>query len=539
MPPSNNLPEPSDGFHVFLPGRVMAVRRFSADSDTPVSLYSRLTKETSHSFLLESIEGGQSRARYSVFGADPDIVWQCVQGVARRNDNYHRNPSDFVACPLHDPIASLKQLIATTEIPCPAVTTPMSTDGNPAQETTANPGMDGSHPYQEAWKTLTALPPMLGSLFGYLGYEMIGVVETLPPPKPHGLGLPDSLMLRPQFIGVVDHVENVLILSFVQAHEVDSAPPGNPAEHDPRAIPGIEATMRQTDQALATYVERLMGPVEIIRSCHTPPASDFHPAPHDKNVMPAPSASSASPAPPRGYDNFVARTKAYSNTSQAEYVDMVQRAKEYILSGDAFQIVVGQRFTTPLALSPLTYYRSLRRLNPAPYLFLFDFGEFALAGASPEVLVRVNKGEITVRPLAGTRPRGQSLEEDQLLQTNLLADEKERAEHLMLIDLARNDVGKVARPGTVKVTELFGLEFYRRVMHIVSHVTGQLRDPHDTSTHCFRDFRLALCLVLPRSGRWKSSTNWKKTQGEHMPAASATSPPPATWIAVSPFERQY
>jgi anthranilate synthase component 1 len=168
-----------------------------------------------------------------------------------------------------------------------------------------------------------------------------------------------------------------------------------------------------------------------------------------------------------------------SNTSPAEYMGMVDRAKEYIAAGDIFQVVLSQRFSVPFTLPPFALYRALRRTNPSPFLFHLDFGSFALVGSSPEILVRVRDGEVTIRPLAGTRRRGATAEEDKALERELLADPKERAEHLMLLDLGRNDVGRVAEIGTVRVTESFAIERYSHVMHIVSHVTGRLDARHD------------------------------------------------------------
>jgi anthranilate synthase component 1 len=168
-----------------------------------------------------------------------------------------------------------------------------------------------------------------------------------------------------------------------------------------------------------------------------------------------------------------------SNTAPAEFMDMVERAKEYIAAGDIFQVVLSQRYSVPFTLPPFALYRALRRTNPSPFLFHLDFGNFALVGSSPEILVRVRDGEVTIRPLAGTRARGATPEKDKALETELLADPKERAEHLMLLDLGRNDVGRVSRIGSVRVTDSFAIERYSHVMHIVSNVVGQLDRKHD------------------------------------------------------------
>jgi anthranilate synthase component 1 len=168
-----------------------------------------------------------------------------------------------------------------------------------------------------------------------------------------------------------------------------------------------------------------------------------------------------------------------SNTPRDQYLGMVRRAKEYIAAGDIFQVVLSQRFEAPFDLPPFALYRALRRTNPSPFLYFLDFGEFALAGSSPEILVRARDGEVTIRPIAGTRPRGATPEADKALTAELLADPKERAEHLMLLDLGRNDVGRVAEIGTVKVTDQFFIEYYSHVMHIVSNVVGKLAGEHD------------------------------------------------------------
>ncbi len=168
-----------------------------------------------------------------------------------------------------------------------------------------------------------------------------------------------------------------------------------------------------------------------------------------------------------------------SNTTAAEFKQMVTRAKDYIAAGDIFQVVLSQRFEAPFALPAFSLYRALRRVNPSPYLFFLDFGTFAVAGSSPEILVKTSAGVVTIRPIAGTRPRGSTPHDDAALEAELLADPKERAEHLMLLDLGRNDVGRVAKIGTVKVTDQFFVERYSQVMHIVSNVEGDLRADRD------------------------------------------------------------
>jgi anthranilate synthase component 1 len=178
-----------------------------------------------------------------------------------------------------------------------------------------------------------------------------------------------------------------------------------------------------------------------------------------------------------------------ANMTREQAMRMVETAKEYIRAGEIFQVVPSLRFTVPFRLPPFALYRALRRLNPSPFLFFLDFGAFAVVGSSPEILVRLRDGTVSIRPLAGTRRRGATFDEDQRLAAELLADPKERAEHLMLLDLARNDVGRVARIGTVKVTEQMVIERYSHVMHICSHVEGRLGAPHDAMD--------ALCAGFP------------------------------------------
>ncbi len=267
------------------------------------------------------------------------------------------------------------------------------------------------------------VPAMASGLFGFLGYDIVRQMERLPALKPDVLGIPDAVLIRPTLVAVFDHVRDALTLATV-------AWPGGAAD---AAWDAAQARLDEAEAALARPLPR-----------------------------PAPPASLPAPVP-------------RSNFSPEGYMEAVERAKAYIRAGDVFQVVPSQRFSAPFGLPPFALYRALRRINPAPYLFYFDFGGFALAGASPEILVSAKRGEVTIRPLAGTRRRGATPEEDIALEAELLADPKERAEHLMLLDLGRNDVGRVARIGSVKVTAQFRVERYSQVMHIASEVRGRLR----------------------------------------------------------------
>jgi anthranilate synthase component 1 len=270
------------------------------------------------------------------------------------------------------------------------------------------------------------LPKALACLVGYFAYETVGLVEDLPRPIPNPLALPDMLFVRPTLILLFDRLTDELFWV---------AP----------VWPETGVTVAQAVERIETAQARLKAPV--------PPASRLADAPHDGGLT---------PTLPAG-----------------RYGDMVATAKEYIAAGDIFQVVLAQRFTRPFPLPPFDLYRALRRINPSPFLYFLDLPGFALIGSSPEILVRARDGEVTIRPIAGTRPRGKTDAEDSARRDELLADPKERAEHLMLLDLGRNDVGRVATAGTVKVTESYTVELYSHVMHIVSNVTGKLAPEKD------------------------------------------------------------
>jgi len=276
------------------------------------------------------------------------------------------------------------------------------------------------------------LPPMSAGVFGYMGYDTVRLIERLPSERPDRLDVPDSILIRPTLMVIFDSVKDEMTI----------------------VTPVYADTAIGSETAYADAVARLARVVWLLDQ----------PLPHVSSHA----ADTAAEPPP-----------AVSNTPADDYMAMVLRAKELIAAGDIFQVVLSQRFSTPFTLPPIALYRALRRTNPSPFLFHLDFGTFALVGSSPEILVRVRDGQVTIRPLAGTRRRGASIEEDQALERELLADPKERAEHLMLLDLGRNDVGRVASIGTVRVTESFVVERYSQVMHISSNVTGELDPRHD------------------------------------------------------------
>ncbi|MGH6662590.1 MAG: anthranilate synthase component I, partial [Rhodospirillales bacterium] len=275
----------------------------------------------------------------------------------------------------------------------------------------------------------SGLPPMASGLVGYMAYDMVRLTERLPDANPDVIGVPDSIFLRPTVMAVFDSLK-------------DSVTVITPVWLEP------------STSAAAAYEAARQRLAEVVRDFRKNPARKTAKAPRD-----------AAPAKPE------------SNMTREKFHWMVKKAVEYIHAGDAFQIVPSQRFRVPFKLPPFSFYRALRRLNPSPFLFFLNFGDFCVAGSSPEILVRVRQGKITLRPLAGTRRRGATPEEDKALVADLLADPKEIAEHLMLLDLGRNDVGRVAKVGTVRVTEQFIVEHYSHVMHIASNVEGEL-DPH-------------------------------------------------------------
>jgi anthranilate synthase component I len=350
-------------------------RKLVADCETPVGAALKLIEDSRGDFLLESVEGGEVRGRYSMLGLDPDLVFRASGASAEINRSWRHDRAAFA---------------------------PLS--GN----------------------SLSELRALVACLVGYFGYETYGLVEKLPRPAENPLALPDMLFVRPALVLIFDRLSDALWC----------VAPVWP-EGDPARI--LAAAEERIDAAL----HRLAGPI-----------------------------------PPQHLDANLPEPVLQPTMAPGQYRDMVLRAKDYISAGDIFQVVLAQRFTCPFTLPPLALYRALRRVNPSPFLYFLDLPGFALTGSSPEILVRVRDGEVTIRPIAGTRPRGATPEQDRTNEAELLADPKERAEHLMLLDLGRNDVGRVATTGSVKVTESYTVERYSHVMHIVSNVVGRLDTAH-------------------------------------------------------------
>ena len=366
-----------------------------ADLETPVSAFLKVAGGKPLAFLFESVEGGAVRGRYSIIGLTPDLVWRTNGKSAEINQSAHQAPERFEPCS-RPPLDALRDLIAESRIELPP-----------------------------------DLPPMAAGLFGYLGYDMVRLMERLADPNPDPLGLPDAILTRPTIVIVFDAVkDSITIVTPVRVERDVSS----------------RAAWARAIERLSAIVDALDAPLQKL-AAETP----------DGPIMQTP----------------------VSNTTPTQYAAMALRAKDHIAAGDIFQVVLSQRFEAPFDLSPFSFYRALRRVNPAPFLYFLQFGDFAVAGSSPEVLVRVRDGRITVRPIAGTRPRGATPHEDAALERELLADPKECAEHLMLLDLGRSDVGRVAAIGTVTVTDKFFIERYSQVMHIVSNVEGELAAGRD------------------------------------------------------------
>ena len=369
--------------------------RLAADLDTPVSVMLKLSEAQKDSFILESVTGGEIRGRYSIVGLKPDLIWRCRGTTSELNRESRFDANSFVPQE-GNPLDELRALIEECRIDMPA-----------------------------------DLPAAAAGLFGYLGYDMIRLVEHLPNINPDPIGVPDAVMIRPTVVAVLDGVKGEVTL--VSPAWVNS---------------GLSARA-----AYAQAAERVM---DALRDLERPVSSTHREL-----------SGAAHVGAPE------------SNFTKEGYLAAVEKAKDYIKAGDIFQVVPAQRWAQDFTLPPFAMYRALRRVNPSPFMFFFNYGDFQIIGASPEILVRLMDNEVTIRPIAGTRKRGANAEEDKSLEADLLADPKELAEHLMLLDLGRNDVGRVAKIGTVRPTEKFTVERYSHVMHIVSNVVGELDPAHD------------------------------------------------------------
>jgi anthranilate synthase component 1 len=364
--------------------RIPVVREVLSDLDTPLSVYLKLA-DAPHTYLFESVEGGERFGRYSIIGLPVRRVATFRGHTLQVHDHGQLVETREVA----DPFAEVEALRAAYAVP-----------------------------------KLEGLPGFTGGLVGWFGFECIGYIEPrlATGDKPDELGTPDILLMLSEEVAVFDNLKGRLYL-IVHA--------------DPREPDAWEQAQARLD-ALTTKLRQ--------------PGS--YPTPITRDVL--------------DESHFV------SGFTHDGFIAAVEQSKEYIRAGDIFQVVLSQRLSVPFNARPVDVYRALRALNPSPYMYFLDVGDVQVVGSSPEILVRLEQGEVTVRPIAGTRPRGKTHDEDIALEAELLADPKERAEHLMLIDLGRNDTGRVSEAGTVQVGEQFVIERYSHVMHIVSEVTGTL-----------------------------------------------------------------
>ena len=391
----------------YLQGRGTPLRAKRIDDlETPVSAIAKLGADRLGSCLFESVEGGETRGRYSIVACDPDLIYRVDQtGAAKAVIDEAGQVGDYTLCG-EEPLAALRTLIAESALDFPS-----------------------------------DLPPPAAGLFGYLAYETVRWVERLPETLPDPIGVPEALLVRPRLVIVFDGVKQELLLV------TPVRPKAGVSARD-----AYEHGRARLEQAWAT----LDGPSPLRVPTYAAKAS------------------------PLG--------EAIPNMSPEAYMAKVETAKDYIRAGDIFQVVPSQRFSAPFSGSAISLYRSLRRTNPSPFLFLLRMDGFDIVGSSPEILVRLRDGTVTMRPIAGTKPRGATPALDEAFAEELLNDPKERAEHLMLLDLGRNDVGRVSRSkpggnagpvgigrGGVRVTESFKVERYSHVMHIVSNVEGSLK----------------------------------------------------------------
>jgi len=367
-------------------------RQLLADALTPVMAYQRISRPAgfapaSHSFLLESVVGGERIARYSFTGADPDLT---VTAAGDELTIRRRGQARPEVVNTHDPLAELGKLMS---------------------------GYRHVH--------LPGLPRFTGGIVGYAGYDLIRYYEDLGPGPADDRRLPDLSFGLYRTMVIFDHVSKTVKV-VANAHVT-----GDPGQAYADATDAIERTIARLREGKGQSVGEI----------------------HLEQL------------PKKPYE---------SNFTRGAYMKVVEACKEYIRAGDIFQVVPSQRLSLSTGASPFDIYRALRVVNPSPFMFMLSGPEVTLIGSSPEILCRVEDGLITNRPLAGTRPRGQTPDQDQALEAELLADEKERAEHIMLVDLGRNDVGRVAEPSSIELSDVMTVERYSHVMHIVSNVTGRL-----------------------------------------------------------------
>ena len=376
-----------------------------ADLDTPVSVMLKLAESLPNSFLLESVEGGEVRGRYSIIGMKPDLIWRCRGNRAEISRAALASPDEFEPCQ-GDALSELRRLIDDSRIELPE-----------------------------------SLPPMAAGLVGYMAYDTVRLMERLPEANPDPLGLPDGVFVRPTVMVIFDSVKDVV--TFV----TPVRPAGGVDAERAYANAGNTLSLAVAELEESRYIAHARGE----RAPETPEPS--------------------------------------SNMSRAAFCRMVEEAKEYITAGDIFQVVLSQRFSLPFELPPFALYRALRRTNPSPFMYFLNFDGFSIVGSSPEILVRLRDGKVTVRPIAGTRKRGTNPTEDDALARELLADPKGACRAPDAAGSRTQRRGRVARIGTVKVTEQMVIEHYSHVMHIVSNVEGEIDERYGAMN--------ALCGAFP------------------------------------------
>jgi anthranilate synthase component 1 len=374
-----------------------------------------------HREILADLETPVSAFRKIADARNAFLLESVEQGEVLRQGRY-----TFLG---HDPSMLVRSVGQTVEI--------LGGDGGRIETVTAADPLDALREVMARFRPVPdpALPPFFGGAVGFLGYDAVRRFERLPDSNPDALGLPDMLFAVTDQVMIFDHLRH-RIRFVVNAHVDDG---DADAAYD-RALARLDAMQRKIARPLPPLSSRERGP---------------------------------------GGEGDPRTLEIAPSVTREHFERTVERCKEYILAGDAFQIVASQRFSAPLTCDPFDLYRALRTVNPSPYMFYLQFGDLRVAGSSPEILVRCEDGVVTIRPIAGTRPRGETSEEDDALAEDLLGDPKECAEHLMLVDLGRNDVGRVARPGTVKVSDFMTIERYSHVMHIVTSVTGEIAEGKD------------------------------------------------------------
>ncbi len=358
-------------------------KKLIADIENPFSSFLKINKGEKYSFLLESVEGGNKRSRYSLLGCDPDLIWSVKNGQS--SIKYIKNNYNYQIS--KEPLKGLRELINLSKI--------KSTD------------MDVPYP----------------TLVGYLGYQMIQYMENIKFNNKDNINIPDAKLIRPKIVAVFDNIKDVISIMTVAY---------------PSKFISAEDAYKNSNLLIKKTIKKLE--TSVLKSTSK----------RKSNI----------------------KLKFKSNYKKEEFYKVVKRAKKYIKEGDIFQVVPSQRFETKYNLKAIDLYRSLRRLNPSPYLVNLNFDKFGIVASSPELMVQLRNNKVTIRPIAGTRRRGKNTNEDLILSNDLLNDQKELAEHLMLLDLGRNDIGRVAKKGSVKVTEKMIVEYYSHVMHIVSNVEG-------------------------------------------------------------------